>query len=221
MNTDWTDRLSEYLDGEIDREEAAALESRLAAEPELRVLLAELRAVKQAAAARPDFEAPAGIWQAIRERIELEHAGEGRTGRAAWRSRLMFTLPQLAAAAGVVLLLGFSLGRMSDQERGTAVGDLVTQSSTPPVADGPASPRYADFVADLEARLDTGRDVLEPGTARVIQQSLAKIDAAITQARTALENDPNNVYLNQHLASAQSRKLRLLEDATALIASRT
>lgn len=220
MTTDWTERLSEYLDGELDREETAALESSLAEQPELRGLLDGLRAVKQAAATRPDLEAPPGLWQAIRGRLEPRHSGLGRPAGATRRYRLMFTLPQLAAAAGVVLLLGFSLGRISDQARSTTGGDFVAQSSEP-VAESAASPRYAQFVADLEARLETGRDVLEPGTARVIEESLAKIDAAIAQARTALENDPNNVYLNQHLASAQWRKLRLLEDATALIASRT
>jgi len=224
MNIEGTDILSEYLDGELDSEQAAALEARLASEPELYRVLDELRAVRRAAADHPDFEAPPQLWRAVRDRIEPVPAGR-RTDAVNWRNRLLFTLPQLAAAAGVVLLLGFSLGRMSDQAAGRTGDDRITQRpEAPGLVDATtqgARPRYAQFVADLESRLDTGRDVLEPGTAQVIEESLAKIDAAITQARTALENDPNNVYLNQHLASAQWRKLRLLEDATALIASRT
>jgi hypothetical protein len=219
MNTNWTDRLSEYLDDELGHEEAARLESRLAAEPELRSLLEELRTVKQAASARPDFEAPADLWQRVRDRIEPALLRDRRSERPAWR-RLMFTLPQLAAAAGVVLLLGFSIGRMSDPTGEPTGSDLVTQGS-PAVLEEVAGPRYAQFVADLEGRLGSGRDALDPGTVRVIERSLATIDSAIAQARTALEEDPNNAYLNQHLASARSKKLRLLEDATTLIASRT
>lgn len=213
MNADGT-RLSDYIDGELSREETAALEARLAEDSELRQLVEELRVVKQTAAARPAFEAPADLWRGVERRLG------GDTGI---RRRLMLTLPQLAAAAGIILLLGVSLGRMSDPGA-TAVEQIAVGP------DGPtselttaASPgrNYAAFVADLERRIDEGRDVLAPETARVIEESLAKIDSAITRAQHALENDPNNAYLNQHLASARSRKLRLLEDATTLIASRT
>lgn len=221
MDTNGTEKLSAYLDGELSADEAAAVEARLARDPELRRLLEELRAVKTAAAAQPDVRAP-DLWEGIRHRIgsgrptPATAAGESDVGR---RRRLMVTLPQLAAAAGIVLLLGVSLGRLTGPAA-TADGERVALE-LPATGETTTVANYASFVEDLEARLEAGRDVLEPGTARVLEESLAKIDVAIAQARTALENDPNNVYLNQHLASARSRKLRLLEDATALIASRT
>lgn len=220
MNTNWTDRLSEYLDGELSGDEADRLESRLAAEPRLRALLEELRAVKRTASERPDYEAPARLWDRVRGRIESARGPAASTEPSAWRRRLMFTLPQLAAAAGVVLLLGFSIGRMSDPALDPALDPDGAEFATA-VAEGATGRRYPQFVADLEGRLGAGRDVLDPGTVRVIEQSLATIDSAIVQARTALEADPNNVYLNQHLASARAKKLRLLEDATTLIAART
>lgn len=214
-----TEGLSEYLDGELAPDEAEALEARLEREPELRALLEELRTVKHAAAARADLEAPPELWSSVRERIATEDA-RPHHDRLPFHRRLMFTLPQLAAAAGIVLLLGVTLGRMTGP---TAAPDGAPSVDPNPalVSDGLRAPSLTLFVEDLEARLEAGRDVLEPGTALVIEASLAKIDTAIVQARTALENDPNNVYLNQHLASARSRKLRLLEDATALIASKT
>ncbi|MFW6088427.1 MAG: hypothetical protein ACODAB_01665 [Gemmatimonadota bacterium] len=216
MNANWTDQLSEYLDGELDRDEVERLEARLAAEPRLRALLDELRAVKRAASERPDFEAPAALWRGVRDRIEPAGPNAASSRSAGWRRRLMFTLPQLAAAAGVVLLLGISIGRMSDPALEPAGGELTTIA-----AEDATGPGYTRFVADLEGRLSAGRDVLDPGTVQVIERSLATIDSAIVQARTALEADPNNVYLNQHLASARAKKLRLLEDATSLIAART
>ena len=203
--------LSEYLDGDLDARDAARVEARLEAEPALRALLEELRAVKRAAAEQPPLRAPE-LWSGIRTRIERE------------RRRLAFTLPQLAAAAGIVLLLGVSLGRLSGPdgpgEPGTSVAVSGPTATAPDATTGSAV-RFAEHVADLEARLEAGREVLDPATAQVIEQSLAKIDEAIDQAITALENDPNNRYLNQHLASSRARKLRLLEDATTLIASRT
>lgn len=223
MDRNWTDRLSEYLDGELGGGERAALEARLADDAELRALLEQLETVKRAARSAPRHRAPADeLWAGIETRLErpapVSDAGR-RPSRDDRRRRWMFTLPQLAAAAGIVLLLGVSLGRLTDGTAGSGTSSAVTQTATESAA--AATPSYATFVADLEQRLDAGRDVLQPETARVIEESLAKIDSAIAQARTALENDPNNAYLNQHLASAKARKLRLLEDATALIASRT
>lgn len=232
MSVNWTDRLSEYLDGELSGEEAGALEARMAEDAELRSVLDELRAVKQAAAARPDLRAPAGLWQGVESRIDQaqppveEGVGRERETRAGLGRKLMFTLPQLAAAAGIVLLLGISLGRLTESADAPGAMDApatTVDAQVPGETGGPGEqqPGYAVFVRDLEARLDAGRGVLEPGTARVLEESLAKIDSAIVQARAALENDPNNAYLNHHLASARARKLRLLEDATTLIASRT
>ncbi|MFW6083661.1 MAG: hypothetical protein ACODAA_00420 [Gemmatimonadota bacterium] len=231
MSVNWTDRLSEYLDGELRGDDAAALEARLAEDDELRAVLAELREVKDAAAARPAHAAPAGLWDGVRTRITTAETRAGasadgeREARTGLRRRLMFTLPQLAAAAGIVLLLGISLGRLTDAPTAPVGADspTVTDARSGERTDAPDTlqPGYALFVRDLEARLDAGRDVLEPGTARVLEESLAKIDSAIVRAREALENDPNNAYLNQHLASARARKLRLLEDATTLIASQT
>lgn len=216
MNANWTDRLSEYLDGELDGDEAEKLESRLAVEPQLRALLEELRAVKRAASERPDFEAPAELWHGVRGQIEPAHRPAASARSVAWRRRLMFTLPQLAVAAGVVLLLGIGIGRMSDP-----AAEPVGNEPAITVSMDATGPRYPEFVADLEGRLGAGRDVLDPETVRVIEQSLATIDSAIARARVALEADPNNVYLNQHLASARAKKLRLLEDAASLIAART
>jgi len=213
MNANWTDRLSEYLDGELGGDEAEQLESRLAAEPRLLALLDELRAVKATASEWPDLEAPPGLWQGVRMRIEPARGAAPATGTARRRlDRPRFTLPQLASAAAVMLLLGVGIGRVS--------GPAGVEPSTP-VSEIATEPRYAQFVANLEGRLGAGRDVLDPETVRVIERSLATIDSAIVQARTALEADPNNVYLNQHLASARAKKLRLLEDATSLIAART
>lgn len=232
MSVNWTDRLSEYLDGELSSDDVVALEARLAEDPELRAVLAELRAVKDVAATRPEYRAPAELWRGVEARIEGSEAsddgsiGGERETRTGLRHRLVFTLPQLAAAAGIVLLLGISLGRLTDATDAPGTAEPPATIADAQMADETTEPGaqlqgYALFVRDLEARLDAGRDVLEPGTAQVLEESLAKIDSAIARARTALRNDPNNAYLNQHLASARARKLRLLEDATTLIASQT
>jgi len=75
---------------------------------------------------------------------------------------------------------------------------------------------YEGAVEDLEKTLDQGREQLDPETVRVLEQNLETIDQAIDQCRRALEADPANTYLNNHLAAARQRKLALLRRATAL-----
>ena len=70
MNENWTDRLSEYLDGEMGRGATEALEARLAEDPGLRETLDELRAVKTAAANSVDGSPATDLWPEIRDRIQ-------------------------------------------------------------------------------------------------------------------------------------------------------
>ena len=220
MNTNWTDRLSEYIDGELGRAASAALESQLANDSELSARLEELRAVKTEAANQARMSPTTDLWQGIRHRIEA--------GPATHRRRtIMFSVPQFAAAAGAMLLLGVGLARMgADTRPGTSsnqpMAAMEASSDTRFASDGAGyATGYSLFVEDLEDRIESGRAVLGEETLRVLEQSLAKIDQAIGQAQSALEADPNNAYLNQHLASARARKLRILENATALVASST
>lgn len=221
MNENWTDQLSEYLDGELGRAASAALESQLANDAELRATLDDLRAVKSAAARQTELSPSADLWQGVRQRIVAEPV----THR---RRTILFTIPQFAAAAGVMLFLGVGLARMGTEARPgamdeEAIAGLESSTDASFVSDGlavdPAG--YSLFIEDLEGRIEAGRGVLDDETVRVLEQSLAKIDQAIRQAENALKVDPNSAYLNQHLANARARKLRLLENATALVASST
>ena len=221
MNRNWTDRLSEYLDGELDPAACIALESQLANNAELRATLDELRTVKLAATRQSETSPTTDLWQGIHRRITAEPT----THR---RRTIMVTIPQFAAAAGVMLLLGVGLARMGfDTSPRTVDNGAIAGTASPTdtrfVSDGVARDptSYSLFIEDLEGRLEAGQGVLADETLQVLEQSLARIDQAISQATTALEADPYNTYLNQHLASARTRKLRLLENATALIASST
>ena len=79
-----------------------------------------------------------------------------------------------------------------------------------------ADAQFNAAVTDLEQILRDERDRLDPRTVLVIERNLKAIDDAIQEARTALNNDPANPYLNSHLADARRRKLDLLRHATTL-----
>lgn len=71
MNTThWTERLSEYLDGDLSTAERETCEQHLAGCAECARMLEELKAVAAAARALPAVPPPAGLWDAIEEKLE-------------------------------------------------------------------------------------------------------------------------------------------------------
>src|SRR5690349_10152094 len=101
----WTDRLSEYLDGELGIAERAALEAHLAGCPACVAVLAELRRVVARAQAVDDQPPTTDLWPAIARQIGVssgdEAHGEASLAARRARRRLWFTVPQLAAAAAL------------------------------------------------------------------------------------------------------------------------
>src|SRR2546429_882504 len=119
----WTDRLSEYLDGDLGIAERAALEAHVASCAACEAILAELRRVVARAQAIDDQPPTTDLWPAIAQQIGVSSGAEphGVVSLAARRARrrLSFTVPQLAAAAAVLLLLG-SGGAYLTLQRGTS-----------------------------------------------------------------------------------------------------
>jgi hypothetical protein len=157
------------------------------------------------------------LWAGISTRIESQPVTTSR--------RVVFTLPQLALAATLLIAVASGLTW------------IVAHPPAAPNSNGPVIQAYgapeeetqgkivqANFadaqfnaaVTDLETILREERGRLDPRTVLIIERNLKAIDAAINEARMALNDDPANPYLNSHLADARRRKLDLLRTATTL-----
>ena len=226
MTTDsFTDRLSEYLDGELSQPEHAAVDAHLTQCAECRSILEDLRGVVSEAALLQDARPARELWSGIAARIPPGVQPRARVSpfRRAITSRLSFTLPQLAAAGIALMVLSGGLVWMARSGDPRADFDPITAQSaprpeTPMIAPvNFADPHYDDAIADLERTLEAGRTKLDPETVRVLEENLGAIDRAIDQCRRARVTDPANVYLNTHLADVRQRKLALLRRATTLV----
>jgi hypothetical protein len=226
--TDWTDRLSDYLDGDMSGDELMALEAALQRDAELRAVLEELRVVREAAGSLPSRNPADDLWPGIQARIEQgESAGVvslTEVGRA--RRRVSFTIPQLAAAAVALLVLGSASVWVAVNSGSPAVdgGSPIAVAPAPEAAFVSAGEENGAFsyeatLESLEEQLRLGRDRLDPKTVEALESSLATIDRAIARAQEALEADPASVYLNRHLADARTRKLLVLQQAARLARS--
>lgn len=209
----WTDRLSDYVDDELDGPERNALEQHLLQCEACRRALDEIRRVTARAARLPLRAPERDLWPGIEHRI--------RAIRPARRT-ITLSLPQLAAAA--VLLVALSGGliwtlrgpaRVAETARdGSPVSGTEHPSARVPVS--LADQTYDRAVADLQRTLDERRGRLDPNTIEIVEKNLRVIDGAIAQAQRALAADPSNVYLNGHLADARRRKLALLRSVSLL-----
>jgi len=217
MKDQWTDRLSEYVDGDLTATERTALDAHLAACGACRQTLGELRRVVARAQALDDRPPAADLWPGIAEHIGVVSLAARRA-----RRRLSFTVPQLAAAAVVLTFLS----------AGSVWLALRNRPALPPAAPGTTAvmsnvgmsrldARTAASVAALEQTLARNRDRLDTATVRVIEKNLGIIDRAIRDAQSALAADPANPYLNQHLAQETRRKLELLRQAATLASARS
>jgi anti-sigma factor RsiW len=225
----WTDRLSDYLDGELSTSERSEVDTHLRDCPACAGVLADLRrVVEQARVALP--RPPAGdLWDGIAGRIESAPAATTSTvapfpQRAS--RRVSFTLPQLAAAAAVLVAVSAGTAWRVTSMSGTRGSSADLQGRREPVESGEnvvpvanvgmADAQYDAAVTDLEKALKLGRGRLDAATISVVEHNLQIIDQAISQAREALAADPANAYLSSHLVEARRRKLDLLRRAAAL-----
>ncbi|HZA99078.1 MAG TPA: anti-sigma factor [Gemmatimonadales bacterium] len=221
----WTDRLSEYLDGELPEGDRIALEAHLQTCLDCATVVSDLRRVVRRARTLKPHAPPNDLWPAIAQRIGATSPGAvviDLSSRRAAPRRWAFSLPQLAAA-GIALMAvsGGTAWILGSSARPDSVTSVVTvPSATPAVAVAArptASQSYAAAVADLEQVLAEGRGKLDSTTVKVIEQNLAAIDRAIAEAQQALAADSANLYLNTHLAETMRRKLDLLRQAAALV----
>src|SRR5262249_26291427 len=155
MTDRWTDRLSDYLDGELTPAERRELETHLESCSACATTLAELREVVARAASLPARPPAADLWKGIEPRLDVVQSVvtpfETRV-----RRRVSFPLPQLAAA-GLALMV-MSGGAVWILRNGGPATDLppVAATNDPGLASLPVStadPRYDEAIADLQQAL--------------------------------------------------------------------
>ncbi|MGH7614344.1 MAG: anti-sigma factor [Gemmatimonadales bacterium] len=225
MSDQWSDRLSEYVDGELGERERAELTAHLSACSACAATLTALRRVVTRAGALEDRPPTTDLWPGIAGRIGLT-TDEFTARRRNKERRFSFTVPQLIAAS--IGLVAASAG----------AAWLALRPLSEPVARptqvAPATPQLAKWmpkvekssdiaVSELRAALADGRRTgrLDSLTVASLERSLAVIDSAIAQATRALASDPGSAYLNHHLADTYRRKFDFLRQANRIASART
>lgn len=201
-----------YLDGTLAAADRAAVERHLEGCATCRTHRDGLRAVLAAAATvSNNIQPPRDLWPEIAARLP-ERAARPRTRPSVWRR----WVPLAAAALVLIAVTAVVSSRIVPRPLARAMGP---DTATGQLAGFTADREYALAAEDLERVLREGRSRLAPATVVVIERNLALIDAAIAEARAALEADPANADLRALLWGAHRQKLDLLDRATRLTRS--
>lgn len=239
----WTDRLSDYVDGELSAADAEALERHLATCEACARTLEELRAVVARAADLRPTPPPRDLWPEIASRIarlgvggteppvSLPEVRRRREGRV--RARYALSLPQLAAAAVALMLLsgggvwlatsgvpGGGGPAAAGGDSGPRTGAMLASDAGASGARSSTLARYQAAIGELERSIFEDGERLDTTTVRRIRESLRTIDRAIDDARRALREDPADPYVNQHLAETMRRKVEFLQQTAVLAVAR-
>lgn len=227
------DVLNDYVDGRLDPVTVGRVEEHVRTCTQCSEELADLRALLSGVASLPREVLPGDdIWTNLRDAIEdRKHVMLPNRGFAAqangstlpsphnkWRARAL-----LAVAAIVLVVLSSSITAivLRQNEPDFARNDTVLPrdiSVAPvlPASFAVAEGGYVATIAELKSAFVAQRSRLSPETVRTVERSLAVIDTAITEARTALLADPGNRMLVDLLSASYQRKLDLLRRTSEL-----
>ena len=194
MRDGWSDRLSEYLDGELPPHEAGELELHLRDCAACRQGLTELKAVVARLAADPVLPADQPTrreWQAIRRVVSTT------------RRRWMVPIAIAASLAGLAVAAALLRPR---EPRRVEAGAVTTV--------------YVQATGELEAILRDNKARLRPETVQALEASLGAIDSALAQAERALAADPANDYVTRSMVRLRDARLTVLRQAVAVATSK-
>jgi hypothetical protein len=204
--------LDAYLDGGLTAGQRSEMQRHMADCTACGARAQEMRVVLAAATALPrNITPPRDLWPDIAARLPARRRPLAR--RPVALSRWV----PLAAAALILVAVTAAITYRLSRPRGP--GPVMTASVPPAIAGFAADREYVLAAEDLERVLAEGRDRLAPSTVELLERNLAVIDAAIAEARAALEADPANADLRALLWGVHRQKLDLLDRATRLTRS--
>jgi hypothetical protein len=185
----------------------------------------KLAAILQHARQLPKtIDPPADAWDAIKAQIEKPSIDTGDVVSA--RRIAVWQRPGFLVAAGLLLVATSSLitvaalsRRAGSPQRAVAPPAMVQASGSGPSTLAQFSVVETGYIStanQLSSILEAGKTTLSPETVGKLRKSLAILDAAIAEARSALAADPANRALIDMLDASYNQKLDLLRRTTEM-----
>lgn len=197
MSDRYSEQLSAYLDGELARAEAEALERHLGTCKSCRTELAGLRRIVARLDSAPSAGPTRDLWPDLQRRIDAVSAPPDPRRRRWLLAAAAFVAMVLASIAWVTL----GPGSLPDGARRSRADARVPEELVP----------YREAVARWRDVVDV-RELPEP-LASSLESDLAAYDTAVRDGLDALGRRPGDPELTSHLIRTLQAQARLLERA--------
>jgi hypothetical protein len=208
-----TDRFDDYLDGQLDADDANGLRTHLADCSSCADKLETIRELREGAAALPrSLEPPRDLWPGVEARISGARVVRGRF----WSRALM------AAAAAVLVITSVVTAYYIGRSQAVMMAELpaVVESGPSEVLlasfEGLGVNNYMARRTELLNALDARSHELSGETMDVVMENLLLIDQAMDRIAVALGEDPENEFLMKQLVGAYRQQINLLQRAVRL-----
>jgi len=201
----YQERLSDWIDDELDPSERKELDDHLESCADCRDLVSELRTLRREARSLSSVEPPAHLWTAIA--TELKKTERVKTRRSQSSSLL-------ALAAAVVLGAGLWItvrqeAPANDGQR--AIADRVTAELEA------AETHYENAIDGLEQIMSQNDGTLPEELQQTMSDNLDLIERTIVESREAMVAEPDSAVAQESLLEAFRRKVDLLQNTILLI----
>lgn len=206
----WSDRLSEYLDGDLSPAERTACAAHLDTCASCRDTLGTVSEVRNAVAGLPGMAPSTDLWPGIAERLG---GSPPSRARAHGPRRMTVSLRSLAAAAVLLAVASGSLVWFILQPALPGTHSPADTAPPPVLALAALDASMDPIIADLEQLLRERTTSLDPAVLQAIETDLLAINQSLARIRSALVEDPSNGSLNRQLARLLRAKVDRLRDA--------
>ncbi|MEX1127095.1 MAG: zf-HC2 domain-containing protein [Vicinamibacterales bacterium] len=221
--------IHELADGTLGPVRRAELQTHLDVCDACRALVADLRKIREGAAALPPVQPRDHVWMQIAGRLRQEGrvTGTRDTDSPSARPRYMAMLAiaatlMLAVAASLYFLRGTEPTERPAQATAAVTpgaGNAATTDTVQSITDDLmlAEQHYQSAITKLQEVAKTDDGAIDPETAAVLEKNLQVIDQAIAESRTALKTEPQSVPARDSLFEALRQKVTLLQSTIALM----
>ena len=211
--------VSEYVDGSLDKRQAAELEKHLASCEDCREVLKDLQGIVREAREMKMVIPPDTAWQKISGALagpRLEEPVRERAGlELPVRAFFAFRRPLwTAAAAALLVVVVGGLALLQPWRRSVPLGPGMTDAYTLAKLDE-AKGYYRQAIQALNEAAAAQKGALDPALAAAFDKNLALVDASIEACQKAVRRDPGNLETQNYLLAAYQDKVEVL---TSLIA---
>jgi hypothetical protein len=221
-------RLSEFIDRQLDHDQASEVRAHLASCAQCRTLADDLDRVRSAARSLGPVQPPAHIWLEIAGRIRLEGVAprpiaQPATTEAPRAAEGTWQWLGLAAALTLVTLGVYSVTRPDPSAPSVVAGASAGNASETPTVETVdeamkrAEAEYEIAIKKLEQLVNAGDPSVSPTTAATLQKNLITIDSAIAETRAALSENPESQPARVSLFEALKNKVNLLQHSVVLM----